>query len=60
MSDKKHNDNSEGGFVWVAAGISLAIIGAWYYTYCKLKDLDATDRERLGTCLARSMLFFQD
>lgn len=48
MSNKKHNDNSEGGFLWVAAGTSLAIIGAWYYTYYKLNDLEPTERGTFG------------
>jgi hypothetical protein len=48
MSNKKHNDNSESGFLWVAAGTSLAIIGAWYYTYYKLNDLEPTERGTFG------------
>nr|WP_294996001.1 hypothetical protein [uncultured Sediminibacterium sp.] len=60
MNIKRHKDDFEDGFGWVAAGTSLAIIGAWFFTYFTLKDLDSEARGTFGDMFGSVNAFFQD
>jgi hypothetical protein len=44
----KDEDQSDKGFIWTAAIVTLAIIGLWGITYVSLKDLAPTERGTFG------------